>query len=155
MVLAPNCASRRWLPSRSLSWFVSLSSSMFSSPKYLLWPFLKITVSNALHGSQATFSYSPLLKTVGGSEVYISRRPSSLIPGCQYFVNQISQKKFWVFYFFSIFPSVCHGSQNSHNFLECAFFPALNLGHSRFLWYSTSVNFFNMTVFLSRKCFVL
>ena len=31
-------------------------------------------VSNALHGSQTTFSYSSLLKIVGGLEVYISRR---------------------------------------------------------------------------------
>ena len=90
--IAPSCASRRWLPTQSLSWFVSLSSSMFFSLKYLLWLFLKITVSNARQGSQATFSYSPLLKTVGGSEVYISRRPSSLSPGFPYFVNQISQK---------------------------------------------------------------
>ena len=87
-----SCASRRWLPTQSLSWFVSLSSSMPFSLKYLLWLFLKITVSNAHHGSQATFSYSPLLKTVGGSEVYISRRPSSLSPGFLYFVNQISQQ---------------------------------------------------------------
>ena len=33
-------------------------------------------VSNALHGSQTTFSCSSLLRTVGGLEVYISRRIS-------------------------------------------------------------------------------
>ena len=43
--IAPSSASRRWLPSLSLSWCVSLPSSMFFSLKYLLWPFLKITLS--------------------------------------------------------------------------------------------------------------
>ena len=43
--VAPNSASRRQLPSQSLSWFVSLSSSMFFSLKYLLCPFLKIPLS--------------------------------------------------------------------------------------------------------------
>ena len=127
MVLAPNCASRRWLPSRSLSWFVSLSSSMFSSPKYLLWPFLKITVTNALHRSQATFSYSPLLKTVGGSEVYISRRPSSLIPGCQYLLIKYLKKNSGSSIFFLFSPVYVMGPKTVITFWNVLFFLLLIL----------------------------
>lgn len=124
---------------------------MFFSLKYLLWPFLKITVSNALHGSQTTFSYSPLLKTVGGLEVYISRRPSSLSPGFQYFVNQISQKNSGSsIFFFSVYVT---GPKTVIIFLNVHFFLLLILDTG--FCGTTSVNFFNVTVFLCRKCFVL
>ena len=126
---------------------------MFFSLKYLLWLFLKITVSNARHGSQATFSYSHLLKTVGGSEVYISRRPSSLSPGFPYFVNQISQKNSGSSIFF--FPPVyVMGPKPVIIFLNVHFFLLLILDTVGFCG-TTSVNFFNVTIFLCRKCFVL